>query len=275
MKAIIASAITSIIVSLFTFILGLKSGKNQADRALLQDLYKRLYSHFSELETRLKEKRPKRWTDYQCIKESNIIRYYPVVHEMERTGDILHVNDKIARQALELELDCLCYKDKVDNLCIKVHDHIIHSPELFKGELIDATHDRNRSTPWKIVETQNTKACRTCRLISYDVLLDKERLVKALDSKDETNNLCGLTFYMRGNPPERQLTIYPDSLAENSISFATNISDFSMKTLDCATTEKELLKRIETIKKVLAKRAKDPTSFWETFAGAFADVFHT
>ena len=102
MKAIIASAITSIIVSLFTFILGLKSGKNQADRALLQDLYKRLYSHFSELETGLKEKRPKRWTDYQCIKESNIIRYYPVVREMERTGDILHVNDKIARQALEL-----------------------------------------------------------------------------------------------------------------------------------------------------------------------------
>lgn len=74
---------------------------------------------------------------------------------------------------------------------------------------------------------------------------------------------------------ERQLTIYPDALAENNITFATNISDFAMKTMDCVASEKELLKRIETIKKILAKRAKDPTSFWETFAGAFADIFHT
>ena len=275
MEAIIASIITSIVVSLFTFILGLKSGKNQADRALLQDLYKQLYAHFSELETGLKEKRPKRWIDYKCINDENCSRYYPIVREMERTGDILHINKRIARQASELELDCLRYKDKIDDLCIRVHDYIIHSPELFKSELIDVTYDRNRTNPWKIVETQNTKECRAYSLIPYEVMLDKERLIKALDSMDETDNIHGLAFHMRGNPPERQLTIYPDALAENNITFATNISDFAMKTMDCVASEKELLKRIETIKKILAKRAKDPTSFWETFAGAFADIFHT
>ena len=43
--------------------------------------------------------------------------------------------------------------------------------------------------------------------------------------------------------------------------------------MDCTKIEKELLNRIEVIKKQLAKKAKNPTGFWETFAGAFVDIF--
>ena len=275
MESIIASVITSVVVSMFTFILGLKSGKNQADRALLQELYKHLYAHFSELETGLKEKRPKRWIDYKGIKDGCYTRYYPVVREMERTGDILHIKNKIARQAVKIESDCLCYKDRVDELCLKVHEHIIHSPELFNGELIDVTHNRNSANSWKIVETQNIKNCKTYMNMSYELLLDKERLVKALDSRDSDDNMYALAFCMRGNPPERQLTVYPNALADDNVVFAERISEFAQKTMDCASDEKELLNRIEKIKGILAKRAKEPTGFWETVAGAFADVFHT
>lgn len=48
-ETVIVSLLTSLIVSLVTFILGLKSGKNQSDREKVQGLYKKLYSHFNEI----------------------------------------------------------------------------------------------------------------------------------------------------------------------------------------------------------------------------------
>ena len=48
MQTVLLSLATSLFVSMVTFILGLKSGKNQADRAKLQELYKNIHRHFSE-----------------------------------------------------------------------------------------------------------------------------------------------------------------------------------------------------------------------------------
>ena len=82
MNTVVTSILTSAIVSLFTFVLGLKSGKNQADRAFLQGLYKQLYAHFVELEAGIKENRPKKWEDYKSIQQGNITQFYPPVKEM-------------------------------------------------------------------------------------------------------------------------------------------------------------------------------------------------
>lgn len=49
MDTILTSFLTSLIVSLVTFVLGLKAGKNQSDRKYLQDLYKKLHVHFRDL----------------------------------------------------------------------------------------------------------------------------------------------------------------------------------------------------------------------------------
>lgn len=56
--------------------------------------------------------------------------------------------------------------------------------------------------------------------------------------------------------------------------FANSIVEYADGEFDSSTVEKELLKRILKIKKKLAKRAKNPTGFWETFVGAFIDIFH-
>ena len=273
MKTIITSVLTSLTVSLITFILGLKSGKNQADRAFLQRMYKQLYAHFTELETALKEKRPKRWDDYKKIEYRNQIKCYPLVREMERTGDLIYINNKIAKQALQLELDCLNYKYNVDKLCLKVHDYLVKTPGLFIGLLSDATYNRNDTNSWRIVGTSNPLNCNTFRYITYDVLLDKDRLIKELESMDSNDSKCALKFFTRGNPPEREFTIYPNSLSDNNEVFADSISQFTAESMDCTKIEKELLNRIEVIKKQLAKKAKNPTGFWETFAGAFVDIF--
>lgn len=90
---------TSLIVSLITFILGLKSGKNQADRAKLQDLYKNLYSHFSDLKDSLNKNRPKSWKNYKKVERGIYsVEYFPPVKELHRTGDILFIKKGIAKK---------------------------------------------------------------------------------------------------------------------------------------------------------------------------------
>lgn len=273
METVIISVLTSIVVSLFTFILGLKSGKNQADRAFLQNLYKQLYAHFSELATGLEEKRPKRWEDYKSLTKGNITRYYPDVREMERTGDILYLKNRIFKRASQLEMECLNYKYNIDQLCLKVNDYLFEQTKLFNSELIDSSFDKTNSAKTKI-ETANSTCCKTYRLMSYDVLLDKKKLLEVLESRDSDINQYALSFTMRGNPPQREFILYPDSLAVDNSAFAETISKFAQEEMDCAGIETDLLKRIEALKRKLAKRAKNPTSFWETFAGAFMDIFH-
>ena len=90
-KTILISLFTSIVVSLFTFILGLKSGKNQTDRAMIQDIYKKMYAHFDDLGEHIKRNRPKSWESFKSIKyDMNRTKYFPVVSELKMNGDLLY-----------------------------------------------------------------------------------------------------------------------------------------------------------------------------------------
>ena len=273
MNTVVTSILTSAIVSLFTFVLGLKSGKNQADRAFLQGLYKQLYAHFVELEAGIKENRPKKWEDYKSIQQGNITQFYPPVKEMQRTGDILYLKKRIADQAIQLELDCLGYRWNLDELCVKVHEHLVRCPELFKDVLVDESYDK-KNNPLKKIGTSNPTNCRTYRNFTYGVLLNKEKLIAQLNERDVSDSAYALDFAMKGNPPKREFILYPGSLAVDNETFANSIAEYANSEFDSAGVEKELLKRIEKIKKKMAKRAKNPTGFWETFVGAFIDIFH-
>ncbi len=273
MKAVVTSILTSAVVSLFTFVLGLKSGKNQADRAFLQELYKQLYSYFSELEIGIKESNPKKWEDYRSMEARSKIQYYPPVKEMQRTGDILYIRKGIADQAFQLELDCLRYGWNLDEVCMKVHEHLINSPEMYKNDLVYETYDKDKN-PLNNFGTPNPTACRTYRNYVYGILLDKDKLIKELDERDASDSKYALNFTMKGNPPKRKFIIYPNSLAVDNETFANSVTEYANHEFNIAEVKKELLKRIEKLKRELAKRAKNPTGFWETFVGAFIDIFH-
>ena len=100
-------------------------------------------------------------------------------------------------------------------------------------------------------------------------------MIQTLDARDADNSKYALVFYMRGNPPERELKIYPDSLSESNAAFAEHISKYVTGKFEYVETEKELIDRLEIIRKILADKAKNPTGFWETFTGAFIDIFRT
>lgn len=273
MNTVVTSILTSAVVSLFTFVLGLKSGKNQADRAFLQELYKNLYVHFSELEVGIKEKRPKRWKDYKEINKEHTIEYFPLVKEMKRTGDILYLKKKIADKASQLELDCLNYSLNLDELCKKVHEYFLECPELFDNKLVDETYDKKNSPLIKL-GTANPTGCKTYRYFTYGVLVDKEKLLEQLNERDASDQKYALDFALKGNPSERELVIYPCSLAVDNETFAKKITEYANGEFNTVAAERDILERIEKLKKIVAKRAKNPTGFWETFVGAFLDIFH-
>ena len=180
---------------------------------------------------------------------------------------------RIADQAIQLELDCLGYRWNLDELCVKVHEHLVRCPELFKDVLVDESYDK-KNNPLKKIGTSNPTNCRTYRNFTYGVLLNKEKLIAQLNERDVSDSAYALDFAMKGNPPKREFILYPGSLAVDNETFANSIAEYANSEFDSAGVEKELLKRIEKIKKKMAKRAKNPTGFWETFVGAFIDIFH-
>ena len=132
-QTVLLSLATSLIVSMVTFVLGLKSGKNQADRAKLQNIYRDLYSHFSDLKDALKRNRPKTWTDYKKIERGLYsTEYYPPVKDLKRSGDILFLNRKIADEALELELQMMNYSSDLSRHIPEIHKAIISNLGIYK-----------------------------------------------------------------------------------------------------------------------------------------------
>ena len=103
MDTVIISLITSLIISLITFTLGVKSGKNQSDRQKLKEFYKNIMIHFQELKYGLDSYNPKTWVHYRDLNH----KYNPLIKGMVINGDIIEINDRIAIQAEKLEKDVL------------------------------------------------------------------------------------------------------------------------------------------------------------------------
>jgi len=271
LQTIIISISTSLIVSLITFILGLKSGKNQADRALLQNLYKKVYSHFNELESCIDEGRPKEWSDYKKVESMYSTKYYPMIRELERTGDILFLNKSIAKEALSLESECLKYSYEANRIIGEIHKCIIDNPQFINGGIVfDQNENKSRA------KTQNKTNCTSFRIVSYFLFLDKDKLKETLAQWGNSGSQYALSFTTRGNPPNNSFTLYPDDLNIAPDDFVDRIITLMKEKgyFEICEAEVNLKHSIIALNKKVAIRAKNPTNFWETFFGAFADIFH-
>ena len=91
-------------MALVTFVLGVKSGKNQADRQRLQEMYKSLLVHFQDLKERL-DSYPRRWDQYEEHRVGWEIHYLPTVKKMEHDGSSVYIKQRLFSEALELERD--------------------------------------------------------------------------------------------------------------------------------------------------------------------------
>jgi hypothetical protein len=275
LKTVLISLGTSLIVSLITFILGLKSGKNQADRSKLQELYKQLYSHFDDLEKSIKENRCKTWEDYERISKGDTIVYTPIVRKLEMSGDLIFLNRKLADHALWLEKEVMNYGAELENASGEIHSELLNHLDLLKEGYQFEENSRNKGQ--KIyLKSVNPTACNSYRSCTYRDIFCKTRFQKlVLDM--ENLNTCAVQFQSKGNPPGYSFTLYPGGLAVSTNEFLRILEkSFEEHVKGYANAEearKSILNDVGKLKRQLYKKAREPISFYETFFGAFADLF--
>lgn len=276
-NTILISLFTSLAVSLITFILGLRSGKNQADRSKLQELYKNLYSHFATLEEAIQKDKPREWADYP-EKSTGIYssRYCPPVAALKDNGDALFLKKKIVDNALELEKDCLSYAWKCNTVIERCHEVISSQSDLF-NESLEFEKNRNNSSDTTRCKTANPLKCNTFRYYSYLSLLSKNSFSKIITEWANNTDPYAISFITRGNPPKRSFVLYPGSLSVSPEKFVDTLTNKFINDVpqysEVFSEKVSLSNRLRKIQKIIARRAKEPVSFWETFIGAFADIF--
>lgn len=275
-QTVLLSLATSLIVSMVTFVLGLKSGKNQADRAKLQNIYRDLYSHFSDLKDALKRNRPKTWTDYKIIERGLYsTEYYPPVKELKRSGDILFLNRKIADEALELELQMMNYSSDLSRHIPEIHKAIISNLGIYKEGYVFKKYS-GKASETSHFETANPNGCNAFWPTNYRILYDKEETLRLFQNMVD-NSLTAIEFTAGGNPTVYSAKIYLEGIAVSVGEYVEFLFSALEKNVmgynDLCIRKKTLVCKIDKLNKKLAKRAKEPIGFWETIFGAFADMF--
>ncbi len=273
MEAAIISIITSLVVSAITFIFGLKSGKNQADRDKLQDFYKEMYVGIRDIRKALSEDHPKRYENYESKTTGNRKQYLPPVAKIFYEGNNVFLNKRIAESSLDLERRCMTYGDAFSKMSESIHKIILDNLNLFEEGYRFESLGSRRDEKRKLVSC-NPNSVNSCILISYSAFLTEDgrtNLEKMLSDPEK-----GVTFEKidRGTI-HYSTTIYPGGLKVSYTEFINCIMDgLSLKQVQLRTDKKKFIKECDKKIKKLARRAKEPNSFFEIVFGAITDIFH-
>lgn len=259
-----------------TFVLGLRSGKNQADRAKLQNVYRDLYSHFSDLKDGLKRNRPKVWTDYKKIERGLYsTEYYPPVKELKRSGDILFLKRKVADEALELEMQIMNYSSELSSHIPEIHEAIISDLRTYKEGYTFKKYSGGTSETSHF-ETANPDGCNSFWPMNYRILYDKEETLRLFQEMADDPSTA-IRFTAGGNPTAYSAEIYLAGIAVSISEYVEYLFSALEKNVmgynELCVRKKTLMCKIDKLNKKLAKKAKEPVGFWETIFGAFADMF--
>ncbi len=266
MDTVLISLITSLIVSLITFTLGVKSGKNQSDRQQLKEFYKKMTVHFQELKHGLDSYNPKTWRHF---KDSNH-NYSPLIKSMVANGDIIEINKKIAIKAEKLEKDALIVGWKFYDKFQELFDIALETIEQY-----ETLNYSNTGNQYKIKKDITGRAYRNYYL---GILFNKTLLRKELESLERERDL-GLNFrHHEGSKIVYSLLLYPDDF--NKIDINDVLLEINEKAIKEIEGLEEILiefnslsKRLDDLIKLTAKRTRDPHTFIETVVGAIVDIF--
>lgn len=269
-ETVLISLITSLIVSLVTFILGLKSGKNQADRAKLQELYQKIYAHFLSLDEAIKEGRPKEWIDFKKKESMYRTEYFPLIREMKHSGELLLVKKSVAEKAENLEMECMKYTWQCSELANKLQSEFSSAASLFVNSPI--VEEKNG----RVCKSPNPNDCKMYRYENYYLLFDSSKREETLKNWFASSADYALVFTTRGNPARAAVTFYPGGLS-GEIDDVLNSLEKMVERLEgyesVMAERKAIEKQMSKLLRMVSLRAKNPTSFWETFVGAFMDIF--
>lgn len=244
----------------------MKSGKNQADRQRLKEIYKNITVHFQDIKMGLENYKPKTWSSY-TEKTGNS---YPLIKKMVMNGDILEVKNNISKKAEMIEKEALVLGWGLYDNYESIHSNSISVIEKY----VPIYYERNGNN-YSTKKIENSTG-RSYRVFEFGILLDKNKINEI---KSSMNGNIGLNFnYTKEGKILYSITIYPEDLINITLlDLLYEINDAIYKKSEVIS---DLIKQKEVICKNITKiinktkrRAKDPHTFIETIGGAFIDIF--
>ena len=262
---ILVSILTSLTVSIITFIVGLRVGKNQADRRQLKEYFRNLCIHFEVLLNSIENGKPKTWDDFR---KPNWDESIPLVKGMKKDGTIIDLPDRLAEKLENIEFECLKFGFNFQQLLLTVRDKGIeilnaHSNKPIVTEDSDISNSPKRNGN-KFFESY------------LGGILIKD-VVKKMCDWLQNDPQSGINLLIHQNSRRLSFYIYPSGLKNIEIvDFLKKFHEISLeipnvhRTLDIGTNIGEEIRKVLPR---LRQLSRDPHPFWETLLCAFKDVF--
>ncbi len=266
LQNILISLCTSAVVGFFTFVIGTKSGKNQADRAKVQDLFIELLNEFESISKRL-DTHPKVWGDFPH--EGNHRRSISVtpLRKIKSNGDYVYIPEKQLKNLEELEKDALAYGWKVLELVEKIPTIMHDNPDWFESQGEYLPGDRyNKPSVYTMKSKGNQRSYRYANIYDF---LDAQKLSRQLEEGIE------LVYNDERSPEHVSVTIIPELLKVTPAQFAHSVSNSLLSSEEgrsIVTEKTALASRLALQVQLLRKQARDPFPLWKTFGSAIKDM---
>lgn len=270
-KTVLVSIFSSLFVSMTTFTLGLRAGKNQADRIKLKELYRDISVHFREIEERLLSNIPKQWRNYNLKHTLTSSYYLPLVRKMKEDGTLLEIKPKLADILEKCEIDCLNFGNRYQGFMEEIREITI---ELAKEYAINPLigQDFDIKTKEFVMGKQYKSASRY-----FGVFCDKNNVDNLCNLLNSDSEIVLMFELIRDGNKFYRLTMHEGTLNNMSLSDFVYLVYNKVSTLnqmDEIINEKQiLLNRLKRVIKQVEKRAREPHTFFETVWMSFTDIF--
>ncbi|MCT3035395.1 MULTISPECIES: hypothetical protein [Lactobacillaceae] len=272
MKTFVISLSTSIIVSLFTFIIGLKTGKMQQDREKKQKLYQEMFVYFTEIRRRLKINQPLKWNSYKNVYQGGRDVWMTPLRKIFESGDIVILRIDIMKKCQDIEKDSFKLGSDLNYMYNEQIFQILAGLDTFFKER--GRFKKNAFSKQRFYESVGSvKGKFVWRNYQFiDLLL---KAPKSLFEVKKNGMPYRIDFEDANNPHEYGFTIngnaLPDDKTEMLKYLSMKLDQLNLRGVYLKRKEKEL-EELDDIIDILRKKAKDPDSFWEIFVGAFMDI---
>lgn len=263
---ILTSFITSATVSLITFILGLRAGKNQSDRQSLKDRYRRLAVHFEDIASGIRHGRPREWGDYPVNHRAR--RFDTPVKQMLSDGSLLDMPSSLVQQMEDVEKDALAYGWRYQQAADVAWNAA-------KNTVQQQAVVPLKETDCSLTPLSSQQIPRRWIEVSFFELLSDGVEMASKHLSDDPELGVVLVYYSRDRR-RCEIRLGPGVVTGNVTDLLRDIWAVSSSVPEFRKVLQDkpsILRRVERLQRKLANRARDPHPFWETLVGAWLDLF--
>ncbi|MEG9298049.1 hypothetical protein V6B33_16420 [Mangrovibacillus sp. Mu-81] len=262
------NAAISLFLSLILFALGLRAGKERAERKELREKYRNIYSYLKKFRDGIEEGNPLYWRHFvNSVHDS----FTPYLEEMMDKGDHVELNKGLFPQIIELEKDCLSYGWSFQNLSLKAGE--IVEEVLIKNGV--SLKKEKYQTKTSITDTDSEKSGPFFEYNPTKLIHEKEfnYVLNRLE-----NSEVGISFrYVQESNIKYQIHIrQADTRYLDIFNIFSQIrcSLVEIKDKDrFLVKEDELIYDINKLLNKLEKRIREPYTFWSTVGNSIKDIF--